>query len=67
MFKRLGISLLSIHEASNIQRAVAEAEAFFVGGGNTFRLLKTLYEMDLIASIRARVLQGVPYIGSRQQ
>jgi dipeptidase E len=34
------------------------AEAVFVGGGNTWRLLKALYEMDLLALIRARVLEG---------
>ena len=41
------------------------AEAIFVGGGNTFRLLETLYELDLVSTIRARVLEhNVPYIGS---
>jgi dipeptidase E len=43
---------------------IDDGEAIFVGGGNTFRLLKTLYEEDLIPVIRGRVRGGMPYIGS---
>ncbi|HYC61632.1 MAG TPA: dipeptidase PepE [Thermoanaerobaculia bacterium] len=43
---------------------VEQAEAIFIGGGNTFRLLKELYERELLDTVRARVRAGVPYIGS---
>jgi len=63
-FQRMGYELTSIHKAANAVQAVSETEAMFIGGGNTFRLLKTLYEFDLIDVVRARVEAGMPYIGS---
>lgn len=59
-----GIQVSGIHESSNEVNAVKEAQAIFIGGGNTFLLLKTLYEKHLVETIRSRVLDdGVPYIG----
>jgi dipeptidase E len=43
---------------------IERAHAVFVGGGNTFRLLKTLYERSLLDDIRRRVRAGLSYIGS---
>lgn len=43
---------------------IDRAEGIFIGGGNTFRLLKTLQERDLLEPIRARVRGGLPYAGS---
>lgn len=40
------------------------AQAVFVGGGNTFRLLKTLRDTDLLAAIGRRVDQGMVYMGA---
>jgi dipeptidase E len=45
-------------------KEVETAEVLFVGGGNTFRLLKTFYELDLMPLIRERVRRGMLYIGS---
>src|SRR5207302_8845739 len=44
--------------------AIRDAEAIFIGGGNTFRLLRALYDHDLIGWIQERVHAGTPYIGS---
>ena len=63
-FAKMGFGLSSIHTASDPKQAVHEAEAVFIGGGNTFRLLKALYDLDLLAPIRERVEAGMSYIGS---
>ncbi|XP_069687517.1 alpha-aspartyl dipeptidase-like [Periplaneta americana] len=64
-FMMWGYKVNSIHKAKSPMEAVRNAEAFYVGGGNTFQLLKTLYDQKLIEPIRKRVLEeGVPYIGS---
>jgi dipeptidase E len=63
-FQRMGYELESLHTSSNPRTSVNEAEAIFIGGGNTFRLLKTLHELDLVRQIKERALAGMPYIGS---
>jgi dipeptidase E len=63
-FQKMGYDLSSVHSASDPVQAIKETEAIFVGGGNTFRLLKTLYDLNLLDPIRQRVTQGLPYIGS---
>src|SRR5262245_17773901 len=60
----MGYALDSVHKASDPKKTVEKAEAVFVGGGNTFRLLKGLYDFDLLAPIRRKVAEGIPYIGS---
>lgn len=62
-FEAMGYKLDSVHEFPDAREAVARAAAIAVGGGNTFHLLRGLYETGLIESIRARVLEGTPYIG----
>lgn len=63
-FQKMGYELSSIHTAADKKQAVNETDAIFIGGGNTFRLLKALYDFELIGPIRERVAAGMPYIGS---
>jgi dipeptidase E len=45
-------------------RLAREAEAVFTGGGNTFRLLKTLQDERMIPILQERARAGMPYLGS---
>jgi dipeptidase E len=47
-----------------MEKAIRTAEAIFLGGGNTFRLLKSLYDFEVLKVIGERVREGMPYIGS---
>jgi dipeptidase E len=62
-FEAMGYSLDAVHRYSNASEAVSKAEAIVVGGGNTFHLLRALYETGLIESIKERVMAGIPYLG----
>jgi dipeptidase E len=63
-FARMGIEVDAIHRAEDPERAIDRAEAVFVGGGNTFRLLDALHRARVMPRLRARVEAGMPYIGS---
>ena len=63
-FQRMGYELTSIHTTADPSKAVESTDAIFIGGGNTFRLLKALYDYKLIEPIRERVVGGMAYIGS---
>jgi dipeptidase E len=63
-FARMDRQVQSIHEAADPIVAVEQAEAIFIGGGNTFRLLNELHRGRLLDPIRTRVAAGMPYLGS---
>lgn len=63
-FVTTGFELDSLHGAADPRAAVEAAEAVFVGGGNTFRLLKALNDLGVLQPLRARALAGIPYVGS---
>ena len=62
--EREGLAVDSLHQVPDPEAAVNDAEAFFVGGGNTFRLLNSLYDLNLLAPMRRKVLAGTPYMGT---
>ena len=62
-FGPLGYEVESLHEAGDARAAVEGAEAVAVGGGNTFKLLRGLYEAGVVELVRERVRAGTPYVG----
>lgn len=60
---RLGHELFSLHGESDKAKALGNADAVLIGGGNTFQLQRMLYSTELVRAIRVRVMGGLPYIG----
>ena len=59
-----GLELLHCRWRHAPLETLASAEAVFVGGGNTYALLKRLRESGLLDAIRDRVRAGMPYAGA---
>jgi dipeptidase E len=59
---RAGLEVKGATADGQALAAVEEAEAVFVGGGNTFRLLDRLQRSGLLEALRHRAAAGVPYI-----
>lgn len=62
-FNEVGHDVVSIHHFSDPVKAIMDAPAIVVGGGNTWMLLKCLRDNKLIAPVRKKVMSGTPYIG----
>jgi len=63
-FQTIGIDVKGIHEFDDMQEAIRNAKGVFIGGGNTFVLLNELYENRLIETLRDKIHDGMPYMGT---
>ncbi|WP_461789804.1 dipeptidase PepE [Pedobacter sp.] len=62
-FEQLNIKVKGLHEFDDKSAAIANAQGFFTGGGNTFLLVKTLHEQGLMDALKNAVSKGTPYLG----
>lgn len=59
-----GYNLKGLHTFDCPVRAVKQADAIYVGGGNTFRLIHSLRKVaGLFDAVHKRVFEGMPYMG----
>ncbi len=63
-FARERVAVTGLREGAAGARQIERAEAVFVGGGNTFRLLATLERARLLAPLARRARAGLPYLGA---
>jgi dipeptidase E len=62
-FNEIGHDVVSIHKFDDPVKAVKDADAIVIGGGNTWHLLRTMRDNGLLEPIREKVKNGTPYIG----
>jgi dipeptidase E len=58
-----GVEITAIHHFKDPAKALAEADAIMVNGGNTFNLLHHLRRKEIIVPLRTQILAGKPYVG----
>jgi dipeptidase E len=63
-FKKLNINVKGIHTFDNPVKAIENAEAIFTGGGNTFLLVKMMYDYQLWDILKQKIISGIPYLGT---
>lgn len=63
-FSKIGIEVKGLHEFEDPLLGIREAEAVFTGGGNTFLLVKQLYDHGLMQPLIEVVKSGTPYLGT---
>ncbi|WP_372754854.1 dipeptidase PepE [Labilibaculum sp.] len=63
-FNEVGHDVISIHHFDDAVKAVEQAEAIVIGGGNSWNLLHNIHKNKLTEVIRKKVMQEeIPYIG----
>jgi len=63
-FAKEGIRVRGLTPHGEGRRVLQDAPAVFVGGGNTFRLLKSLQDADLLGPLQERARAGMRYMGA---
>ena len=63
-FEFLDIPVVGLHSFENQHKAIADAQAIFVGGGNTFVLVDELYKRGVFSELQEVIESGTPYLGT---
>lgn len=63
-FEALDIAVIGLDEVADPIDALNQAKGIFIGGGNTFLLVKRLYDLKLIEPLNYALDKGVPYLGT---
>lgn len=63
-FADAGIEVVGLTPDEKGHKTLASVSGVFIGGGNTFRLLRALQASSLLEPLAARAREGMPYMGA---
>jgi dipeptidase E len=63
-FTKINKKVVGLHEFEDFATAIQNAEGIFTGGGNTFLLVKQLYDNKLMVVLAKTIESGIPYLGT---
>jgi len=63
-FKKIDKKVIGVHTYENPTEALENAEGIFTGGGNTFVLVNQLYKTNVLPTLRKKIFEGTPYLGT---
>ena len=64
VFSAIDKSVKGLHEFQNPVEAIRKAQGIFTGGGNTFLLVKQLYDKEVMTVLAEVLNHGTPYLGT---
>lgn len=63
-FQLMDIDVTGLHQHADPKAALQSTGGVFIGGGNTFVLLRDLYQHGCLPVLQQRVRDGMPYMGT---
>ena len=63
-FDRIGKKIVGLHTFENPITALENTQGIFTGGGNSFVLVNSLYQYNLMDKLREVITTGTPYLGT---
>lgn len=64
IFNAIDVAVIGLDESIDKIAEIERAKAIYVGGGNTFVLVKKIQELSLISALRKRIYEGAFYLGT---
>ncbi len=63
-FRHIDKRIVGIHTFKDPIKAIQNAKGIFTGGGNSFVLVNSLYQNNLLPVLKEKITSGTPYLGT---